>query len=273
MKSWLIRSLAGLAALAAAVPSQAAPVGPVVNGEFEVAASQLKDPACALFGDAALNLLPPDYDPHVPDPLAPGDFVEWPWLVSLAPCEAGIAKAAQWSTSRVTQFADDDGDGDREAIIDGRIEPDPFVGADHNFWQSWASPHQAYWGDFDALRFRVEAGTIPAGASVQISYSATPFQAASPWAGVFIDCSLTFRTLTPVGGLVSVDPTTADFRSEYADCNAAKSAWDAAGPGVARHSILRRLRIVQLSFWRFQTGDPIRIDGVELFNGKTVAGV
>lgn len=273
MKSWLIRSFVAFGAVLAAVPGQAAPVGPVVNGEFEIAVEAAKAPMCAAFGDTAVNVLPPDADPHIPDPLAPGDDVEWPWLVSMAPCEAGLVKAAQWSSSRVTQFGDVSGDGDREAVIDGSIPADPFLGADHNFWQSYANPQQAYSGNFDALQFRLEGGEIPAGAYVQISLSATPLETVSPWVGVFFDCSLTFTNLTPnEAGVVSVDPATAAFASVYVDCEDAAAAWASAST-TGRHTILSRLRIVQLSFWSFQTGDPLVLDGVELVNGRTIVGI
>lgn len=192
----------------------------------------------------------------------------WPWLVSLAPCEAGAFKAVHWSSSAVTQFADWDGDGDREAKIDGSLPSDPLIGAAHNFWQAFPSPHQAFTANFDALSFRVEDGAIPAGAYVQISLSSVPFSDVSPFVGIFIDCFLTFPNLAPDGaGLVSVDPTTATFTAAWSGCDDEAAAWQAADED-GRRAILATMRIVQHSYWGFQTGAPVQLDGVELVGAK-----
>jgi hypothetical protein len=226
-----------------------------------------------VFGDTTVNVLPPDQDPGIADPTAPGATI-WPWLISVVPCEVGLVKAAQWSTSNVTQFGDVDADNDREAVIDGSIPSNPFLGAEHNMWQSYLNPQQAYAANFDAMQFRLEDGTIPAGAFVQVSLSTSPLETATAAPGVFIDCTLTFTGLTPNGsGLVSVDPVTAEFQSVYSDCESAAAGWASAST-TGRRAILGRLRLIQLSFWGFQAGSlPVVIDGVDLAGSKTIAGV
>lgn len=270
-------ALVAAIAFGAAVQGGAVPVGPVVNGEFEIAApAPVKDAACAVAGDTTINVLPPDQNPHVQDPTDPNEELPWPWLASVTPCEAGAMKALHWSTSRVTQFGDYDGDGNREAKIDGSVTlpPGDQIGKSHNFWQAYPSPHQAYSADFQALRFRVEAGAIPPGASVQISLSSVPLSDVSPFVVIFIDCFLTFQNLTPSGSLnrVEADPVTATFSSAWDGCDDEAAAWSAADD-AGKRALLGRMRIVQLSFWQFQTGAPVTLDGVELYQAKTIAGI
>lgn len=269
MRSRVLRVAAALPAaflltIVSAVPASAAPLGPVVNGEFEIVAPG-QDEVCLVTGDTHVDVLPPDQNP---DPSLP-----WPWLVRVSPCGAGAFKALHWSSSNVTEFGDFDGDGDREARVDGSVESDPLLGNAHNFWQAFPSPHQAYTADFDALRFRVEGGSIPQGAYVQISLSQTPLDEQTPWLVIFIDCFLTFTGLAAdASGEVSVDPTTASFQKAWSGCADTETAWNSAGP-VARREILNRHRIVQVSFWGFQTGAPLLIDGVDLSNAKLAGAV
>jgi hypothetical protein len=273
LKSLISRVVLALVVMPAALPGHAAPVGAIVNGEFEIAVEAAKEPVCGVFGDTAINILPPEADPGIPDPTSPGDNLPWPWLVSVTPCEAGVLKAAQWSSSGVTQFGDLDGDEDREASIDGSRPVDPFIGSAHNMWQSYANPQQAFTANFDALQFRVEDGAIPPGAYVQISLSASPLETVSPYVGIFLDCFLTFTNLTPNGaGLVSVDPVDAQFASAYTDCDAAAAEWNASG-AAGRREVLSRLRLVQTSFWGFETGAPVVLDGVDLVGSKTILGI
>ncbi|MGH7860137.1 MAG: hypothetical protein ACREQY_22655, partial [Candidatus Binatia bacterium] len=167
---------------------------------------------------------------------------------------------------------DYDGDGDREVQVSPGVA-DPVVGANHNFWQAYPNPQQLFTTNFDALEFRVEDGTIPASAFVQISMSTTPLETQHPFVGIFIECSLTFRSslLVPdAAGTVSVDPVTADFSSRDVRCDAAKAAWNAATTDDDRRAVLGRLRIVQTSFWNFNTGaSPVRLDGVSLTGATT----
>lgn len=254
MRRKSLACFAVLAAVVSTVPGRAAPVGPVVNGGFEIAAPG-KQVACDTVGsDTWIDVLP-NHDP---------------WLARVHPCEAGAVKAAQWSSSRVTQFGDVDEDGDREALIDGSLPADEGIGSSHNFWQAYPNPHQAYTADFDALRFRVEAGTIPPGAIVQLSLSTSPLAAPSPFVGIFLNCSLTFSRLTPdTGGLVSADPVEASFASRHVDCDASAAAW-AAGGEDERRAALGTLRIVQVSFWGFEAGSPVVLDDVEIAGARTV---
>lgn len=250
-----VATAAFLVAALAGSTVRAAPVGPVVNGEFELFAPG-KDVSCAAFGDTSVQVLPP-----------PG-----PWIISVAPCEQGIFKAAQWSSSGVTQFGDWNGDGDREASIDGTRPVDPSIGKAHNFWQAFPNPQQAYTADFEALRFRVEDGSIPAGAMVQISLSRTPLEEPSPWVGIYLECSLTFPMTAGATGPVSADPLSATFASSYSDCDGTAAAY-AAADAAGKRAILGRLRIVQLSFWGFQTGAPVLLDGVELAGAKILGTI
>ncbi|MGH7818889.1 MAG: hypothetical protein ACREQ9_03875, partial [Candidatus Binatia bacterium] len=263
---WL--ALGGSDALAAGL----SPVGPLVNGEFELFLPG-KGLACEVFGeDTAFRVLDPDQDPGIEDPTDPNETLPWLWLVSVWPCETGALKALQWSSSRSAQFDDHDGDGDREAEVSPGVT-DPVVGVDHNFWQAYPNPQQLFTANFDALEFRVEDGAIPPSAFVQISLSTTPLETQHPFLGIFLECSLTFRSalLVPgAGGDVSVDPVTADFSSRDPRCDGAKALWDAAATDDDRRAILGRLRIVQTSFWNFNTGtSPVRLDGVSLTGATT----
>lgn len=180
--------------------------------------------------------------------------------------------AIHWSDQGGTEFGDRDGDGDREAaVISG--------GAHHNFWQAWPSPFQAFTGNFDALEFDVEAGSIASSAAVILSFSATPLEAQSPWVGAFIDCQLRFSgsSMDASSGHVSVDPVEAVFSPSSPDCDAAKAEWD-SGDDATKRQVLGRLRIIQLSFWGFERAAEdttcecaVQIDNVSLSHATSVA--
>lgn len=230
-----------------------APQGAVLNGGFDLVDDPSYDTKCFVFGDGYVNVF------------EPGSGL--PWLVATRPCSH---KATAWSNSAATDFIAQEG-LDRAA----RVTPgatDPVVGANHNLWQTYNNPHQAYTTDFEALRFDIEEGDFPTGALVQISLSNTPLNETSPWVGIFIDCSLTFRNtaFTQDGVTFSADPVDASFASRWEGCDSTEAAWDAADEDGKR-DILGKLRIVQLSFWAFNTGSaPVVIDNVELAGAKTV---
>ncbi|HEX9711564.1 MAG TPA: hypothetical protein VGB52_03300 [Actinomycetota bacterium] len=253
MTKMLLRAVV-IGALLAAVPGTAAPVGPIVNGSFELAAPG-KAEICSTAGEGTWVDVTPNRDP---------------WLARVHPCEAGAVKALHWSTSSVTQYGDFDGDGDREASIDGSRPSFEGIGAGHNMWQAYPSPHQAFTGNFDAFRFSVESGEIPRSAAVVLSFSTSPLDTPSPFVGVYFNCDLTFGSLeSDEDGQVSVDPASGNFRSRHSDCDAAATAWTSADE-AGRRSILGRLRIVQVSFWGFETGDPLLLDDVEIAGARTV---
>lgn len=170
-----------------------------------------------------------------------------------------------------------DADADREA----RIAADKNL-SDHNMWQAWPSPHQAYTADFDALEFDVEDGAISEKASVKVSLSATPLEEVTPWVAVFLDCSLNFNATVlqdhqAGDGRVAVDPAEANLVTRDNACDSAAQNWTDAN-NDERHEILSHLRIVQVSFWGFNHAelDPscecaIQIDDVAIFHAASAA--
>jgi hypothetical protein len=181
--------------------------------------------------------------------------------------------------------------GDQPQERSARIDADTSA-SNHNLWQAWPSPFQAYTGDFDALTFQVKAGTLenidPANGGqgrVVLSFSATPLQQQSPWVLLFLDCDLTFtqhqifQAAQAVEGttrdyFVTLDPTEGVLRSRFdPSCLEAEQAWDAADPGSDdRREILGKLRMVQLSFWNYNRGPgPVVLDHVSIQGASTFA--
>ncbi len=195
----------------------------------------------------------------------------------LNPAKLARDDAVHWSTGDSTLVDTVDADADREA----RIAADTSL-SDHNMWQAWSSPHQAYTADFDALEFDVEDGAISDKASVQVSLSATPLEEVTPWVAVFLDCSLNFNAAVlqdhqAGDGRVAVDPAEANLVTRGDACDPAAQNWTAADHDE-RHAILSHLRIVQVSFWGFNHGelDPscecaIQIDNVAIFHASSAA--
>ena len=267
-RAWTIA--AAIIAWAVAVPGGAAPVGPVVNGDFELVVP-VKQQMCDTFGDGAINVLDPDDDPDLEDPTDPDSDLPWPWLVSLTACESGAVKALHWSSSRVSQWSDVDGDGDREVVIDGSVAlpPDDSIGKSHNFWQAYPSPHQAYSANFGSLTYRVEDGVIPSSARVHLVLSTTPGEVPAPWFGIFFNCQLIIRDMAPdENGLVTIDPVDGTLISNDPDCDVLAAAWDSASDQT-RRTILGRTRIVQLSFWNFNSPDAtVTLDDVSINDSR-----
>lgn len=249
--------------IVATVPAMGAPIvedNAVLNGDFELAASQARVATCLLFGNGYINVF------------QPGNPYGLPWLAGISPCHQSTVTALQWSHGSGALYEDFDGDGDREAKILPGV-PDAQVG-NHNMWQSYASPHQAWSAGFDTYSFRVEGGAIPASASVIISLSTSPNTTPHPFVGPYYDCSLRFSgaLLAPdADGLVTIDPTEGVFHSAYVACNGAAAAW-AGADSEERREILSGLRMVQNSFWNFNTGaGEVVIDDVKILGAPTFA--
>lgn len=199
-------------------------------------------------------------------------------LAWLNPVQLSKDEAVHWSGHGDDLVGDLDGDGDREIGVSGD-------GGPHNFWQAWPSPFQAFTGNFDALEFDLEAGSIPSNASVKVSLSATPLGRQTPRLVLFLDCDLTFRgselaARAGADGHVTMDPTEALFRARTNhsdDCVDLQQEWDTAESDDERRAILGRTRIVQLSFWGFERGDEddacgctAQIDDVSLTDATSV---
>jgi hypothetical protein len=238
------------------------PVGPVLNGGFELAAYPARGPLCEVFGPTYINVF------------EPGNPLGLPWLASVSPCHAGAVKALGWSSGMTSDVGDFDADGDREVrFLPGVV--DPQLGS-HNLWQAYPNPHQAWVADFTELRFRVEGGAVPPGALVQVSLSETPLSDASPWVGIFIDCFLTFLNVASqvgAGGVVMLDPVEdAVFSPGWSGCDDEAAAFNAPGATPAdKLAVLSKLRFVQHSYWHFASGPaPVTIDDVEIVGARTV---
>lgn len=183
--------------------------------------------------------------------------------------------AVHWSGHDDDNVTDVDQDGDREI----HIPENP--SSRHNFWQAWPSPFQAFTGNFEALEFDLEQGSIPDNALVQVSLSATPTHTQTADLVLYRDCALNFRGdllndhLGP-NGHVYVDPVDAGF-SHTGDehCKDLADAWQDADD-TERREILGQLRVVQLSFWAFETpkgpsGPGTALDDISLTDATTVA--
>lgn len=184
--------------------------------------------------------------------------------------------AVHWSGHDDDKVADVDGDGDREIAI-------PADAGHHNFWQAWPSPFQAFTGNFEALEFDVEDGSVSDNTLVQVSFSATPMDNQTTELVLFRDCAINFpgtliNANTDSEGHVAVPPTEAGFTSTGDEhCEDLAAAWQDADD-EERRDILGRLRVVQLSFWGFERapedagcGCTVQLDNIALSHATTVA--
>lgn len=299
--SSLLAAATILAALTPAGAGGVVPVGPIVNGGFEIAPPE--GAADALTGtpaDACIGIghqvywgsdtLQADLENGdamgaagrvAADPAGEALFTagygsciysaqDGYDLVWLAPAEKARPNPLQWSfdvNQRSAYWDDYDGDGDRETRF-------PAGPGSHNMWQAYPNPQQAWTGNFDAFTFRVESGAVPTGALVAISLSATPLEDENADLGTGIDCTLNLRgaLIQPDGtGAVRADPTLGQFASRNSFCAALKAQWD-AGDAAAKRDALGRTRIVQVSFWSFNRGtSDVVVDDVEIVGGTTAA--
>lgn len=174
----------------------------------------------------------------------------------------------------------DDEPFDREARFVPRADGSQL--SPHNMWQSYVSQPGVYTANFDALEFDVEAGEIPSSARVAVSLSGTPMDGQSPYVAGYQDCILTFRgdDLAPgPDGTVSTSPLDANLRNDPGDqvkyCEkAVKTFNDPTASEEEKRNALGRLRIVQISFWRFNVDpgeQPVVVDNVAMPGATTVA--
>lgn len=246
----------------ASIPALGAPLvedSAVVNGDFELAAFQARPAACLLFGDGYVNVF------------QPGNPYGLPWLFAISPCHSSYVTALGWSHGAGAVYDDFDGDEDREAkILPGMVDPQT---GSHNMWQAYTAPHQA-WMAGESYEFRVEQGTIPAGAATILYLSKSPHTTPNAFMFVQIECGLVLPStlMTPdADGLVHMHTTDGDLVPVLPSCNGLAAEW----PGATherRHEILDGLRLVQNSFVNFNAGtEAVVIDDVAMYGAETVA--
>lgn len=177
---------------------------------------------------------------------------------------------------------------DREVLI----KADPTTGA-HNLWQSGFKKHQAYTMNYDAFTFEIEnwdeikdlEDPFGTKASIQVTFSVTPSQEQNPWIGIFADGSLTFTSATieekarEGDGTVSLSPVhDVDSVScrNYPPCLEIQEELTTSPSDddeeEKKRALLGRLRLVQMSFWRFnQAPSDIVLDDVAIDGYTSVA--
>ncbi len=206
-------------------------------------------------------------------------------IVWLTPKER-IDQPAMWSVSfRIpsTEFGYnfDDDPFDREA----RFIPDPDL-LNHNLWQSYVGQPGVYTANFEALELTLEAGEVPSSAIVRVSLSGTPLDSQSPYLAGYQDCILTFgsEVLVPgEDGRISADPLDAALRNDPGDttqyCAEAVDTFnDGSATEEEKRDALGRLRLVQISFWNWNTGedavviDDVAMPGATLFAEEAAEG-
>lgn len=226
------------------------PAGPVLNGGFELAVAGAQE-LCDTAGDQEINLI----------------------VVIIDTCSPGAMKAVHWSSEDGMVFGDSglDGDGDREAIINAGSGV-----SNHNFWQAWPSPHQAYTANFDEYRFKLESGSIPAAANIQVGLSLSPLFVQHPFVLVFWEGAVMFtgsQMVPDAGGVVHLDPVTQGqviCPADYDPCLDFQSQFNAAATAAGRRALLGETRVVQDSFWNFNLGSgTVVIDDVAIVGATT----
>lgn len=163
-------------------------------------------------------------------------------------------------------FEHDDNPFDREILVEADATK-----KSHNFWQNILSQGRepAYTANFDAFEFDFEnhdEASIPSSASVDISLNPFGLEDQESLDPSLIECSISFsgdvlsQNLDANTGRVSVDSLLANY-NPGGDC-----------PDDPDQEDLGRLRIAQLSFWRFNQGDdPVVIDNIEIAGATTAA--
>jgi hypothetical protein len=147
--------------------------------------------------------------------------------------------------------------------------------ANHNMWQWFGSPHQAWTPNAEALTLDVEAGSIPESGSVILSLSTIPRENAEV-SGYYVACDLVFsgaqlEAAQDDDGHVEASPLDANFRARQSHCSDLEQQFDSGGE-EAKRDALGQVRITQLSFWGWNHGDePAVVDDVQLEDATTVA--
>jgi hypothetical protein len=200
-------------------------------------------------------------------------------LVGVGPVE----ETAYWYTGPDSNahVSDVNGDGDREAVIEGAGDNVPV----RDLFQVAAPPLQTATLDFDSVGFSIEAGSIAPGANIRLGFALTPLYEAHPYALVFNEGSLVFpaRAMVPdASGRVTIDslagsidcPVDQEGRA-WMPCEHFRSEFNAAsGDGAAQRSLLGRARIVEVDLGGFAglpAGERIVIDDIELAGDRSVA--
>lgn len=167
-------------------------------------------------------------------------------------------------------YTHDDNPFDREAkLLDkpGR--------ANHNMWQWFGSPHQAWTPNAEALSFDLEAGSIPESASVILSLSTIP-QETRHVNGYYLACDLVFdadqlQQALDGDGDVKASPLDANLRARQKQCKPLEKKFE-GGNETQKREVLGSTRITQLSFWGWNHGDgPAVVDNVQVIRATTIA--
>lgn len=283
----------GLVTTPLALGGGIAPVNPVINGDFDTDVPFTPPQELAVLGDVCVGVghqaLDVADDAPTGDPNALAAYAvdhatmiaDDPEYLTYCQIHNDVADvnawrklssgAPTWSRDSGVEIVDADGDGDREAVIPTRA-----VDFNHDLWQSWASPQQAWSLDFDAFAFTVESGAIPSSANNQIGFSLTPSYAQHPYVGIFWEGAVHFTSadMRPdANGRVTMDPVrdgSIICPSGYTPCLEFRAAY-AAADDAGKHTLLGQARIVQTSFWAFNNlAGPVAIDDIA-FEGAKLA--
>lgn len=251
MRLLLLSGVVSLFLIAAASSQALVPVGPVVNGSFEVfvpGGPQM----CEVVGNQEHNV---------------------GRLVIVDTCSPGAMKAAQWSSPDTTLIGDWNGVGNRRAGFVGG-------GGLHDLWQAYPNPQQAWSLDFATYRFQTAnfgffTHAPGPGAHIQLGFSLSPGYQQHPWVGIFWEGALQFtRSDMTIGtdGYVNLDPVVHGeiICPAWQPCFDFKAEYDAADDDGKRE-LLGQARLVQNSFWSFGTspGQVVMVDNVEIGGAKT----
>lgn len=257
----LLLTLAGLMSANAQINEPVEPLDNfVLNGDFEITREALPmgEEVCEAFGDDIW---------FPPEPL--------PALVVLS-CNVDQDRPVHWSHHDDTLFGDFTGDGGTQARLGGA--------AGHNMWQAYPSPHQAFSARMDSYDFEVAFSSlddgdgrwqVPNSASIKLSLSTSPAETAHPFVVAFFECELMWRgsvinDAIDGDGLVQLKPLDGTFNSRSSECDDAKQAWD-DGDDEEKLDVLGRLRLVQNSFWNFNSGGNVVVVDNIASSGSTLA--
>lgn len=229
------------------------PAGPLINGGFELVVND-GGLVCQVGGDNEVEI-----PPGTP-------------LIVVNPCNTSATKALAWSSPRTTVFGNfHAAEPDREVKIPANASH-----GSHNLWQSWANPQQLFTANFSLFEFKVEAGTVPSAANVQVGLSLSPGYAQHPFVGVFWEGAVYFNgsdVQPDTLSFVRMDPARDGSilcPADYSPCLDFQADFDAANL-VGKRELLGQARMVQVSFWNFNTGSSdVVLDWLLISGAKTV---